>query len=412
MSEIALRPAGWGRIVRWARPGTMFRIAVVVVLAALPFYLETALLQTGLFAFSAVIAAIGLNLLTGTTGQLSLAHAFFVAIGAYGYSYFSSGSGVSGVISEVSGLGLPPLAGLILAVLLTGIAGLLFSPIASRLRGIYLGIASLSLIFIGQHILFNASSLTGGFNGRNVPPFSLFGFHFAASDPVLTVLGVPFGQYERLWYLGLVLVILSYVFAKNLLRGRPGRAMQAIRDSEVAGAVMGVNVRAYKAGAFVVSSMYAGLAGALFALTVNHVVPDTFGFQLTIDYLAAIVIGGLGSVGGGAVGAAFVFALPQLLNQYSDVFGFLASPGSGGVDAGSFARYVYGGAVIVVLLFQPEGLAAIGHRLSGGRARSGPGPWSRARRGPTAAESPPAGSPETGAPDPQVTDERPVRGSL
>ncbi|MGH3436415.1 MAG: branched-chain amino acid ABC transporter permease [Sciscionella sp.] len=349
------------------RTAMVLRIVAVLVLAALPFYLDTALEQVGLFAFSAAIAAIGLNLLTGTTGQLSLGHAFFIAIGAYGYAYFSGG----GELDTGAGLQLPPLLALVLAVLLSGMCGLIFSPIASRLRGIYLGIASLALIFIGQHIFFTAGPVTGGFNGRNIAPFSLGAFTFTSANPPLTVLGVPFGQYERLWYLGLVLLVLAYLFAKNLLRGRPGRAMQAVRDSEVAGAVMGVNIRRYKAAAFVISSMYAGLGGAVYALTVSHVVPDSFGFTFTIGFLAMIVIGGLGSVGGAVIGAFFVSALPQLLTQYSDAIPFLSQPGTpGGVDAGSFAGYIYGALMVLILLFQPEGLAGIGRRLSGRRARS------------------------------------------
>jgi branched-chain amino acid transport system permease protein len=357
-------------VPRRLRPGTLLRIALVVVLAALPYYLSTALLQTGLFVFSAVIAAIGLNLLTGNTGQLSLGHAFFVMIGAYVYAYFSGGEGGN----DIRGLGLPPIVALFGAVMVAGAFGLLFSPIASRLRGIYLGIASLSLVFVGQHAAFNASAVTGGFNGRQVERFSLFGFHFANTDPFLTVLGVTFGQFERLWYLGLALVVLSYVFATNLLRGRPGRAMEAVRDGEVSAAVIGVDVRRTKATAFVVSSMYAGLAGVLFALTVQRVVPDTFSFGLTIEYLAMIVIGGLGSVGGAAIGATVVAAMPQLLTQYSNLVPFLASPGSGGVDPGSFARYVFGAAVILVLLFEPAGLVALGHRLSRRSRKSGSDP--------------------------------------
>ena len=352
---------------RFAVPSTptLLRVGVIVLVAVLPLYLSTALLQTGLFAMAAIIGAIGLNLLTGNTGQLSLAHAFFLAVGGYGYAYFAgTTAGVGGGITA-KGLELPPLVAMVLAVLLAGFMGLLFSPIASRLRGIYLGIASLALVFVGQHVLFNADSLTGGFNGRNVPPFDLFGFAFTATEPQLYVLGVPFGRFERLWYLALVLVVLSYVFAKNLLKGRPGSAMQMVRDSEIAAAVMGVNVRRYKASAFVLSSMYAGLAGVLFALTFSRIVPDNFGFELSIQFLAMIIIGGLGSVGGAALGAIFVSTLPNLLSQYSDSLPFLAAPGSGGVDAGSFAKYVYGGAIVGFLLFEPGGLAAIGRRVAG-----------------------------------------------
>src|SRR5204862_1401030 len=111
---------------------------------------------------------------------------------------------------------------------------------------------------------------------------------------------------ERLWYLGLALLGLSFWYARNLLRGRPGRALVGIRDSEVAAAVMGVDVRRYKAAAFTVSSAYAGLAGVLLALVFARTVPDTFGFAMSIDFLAMIIIGGLGSVAGSVAGAVIV----------------------------------------------------------------------------------------------------------
>lgn len=366
MSEAALRPAGGLR--RWLNVATGLRVALVVVVAALPLYLNTSLEQTGLFAFSAIIGAIGLNLLTGTAGQLSLAHAFFVSIGAYGYAYLAAPTHDPNGGTAL-GVGLPPLLAMVVAVLAAGVAGLLFSPISSRLRGIYLGVASISLVFLGQHVLFNASTVTGGFNGRNVRAFDLFGFSFSDHHPDLTVLGTPYGHLERLWYLGLVLVVLSYVFAKNVLRGRPGRALEMVRDSETAAAVMGVDVRRYKAAAFVLSSMYAGLAGVFFGLAFSRIVPDSFGFDLSINYLAMIVIGGLGSVGGAALGAVFVSALPQLLVQYSSDFPFLSQPGSGGVDAGTFARFVYGAAIVLVVLFEPGGIAATGRRITGRRRR-------------------------------------------
>jgi len=353
------RPRGSG-----IRRPTLLRVLVVLVVAVLPLYLSTSLLQTGLFCMAAIIGAIGLNLLSGNTGQVSLAHAFFLAAGAYGYAFFAGKpSKVGGGIST-SGLQLPTVVAAILAVLLAGLLGLLFSPISSRLRGIYLAIASLALVFIGQHILFNAEKITGGFNGRNVPAFNLFGFVFDTTDPSVYIAGVEFGKFERLWFLGLALVVLSYVFAKNLLRGRPGWAMQMVRDSEIAAAVMGVNVRRYKASAFVLSSMYAGLAGVLFALTFSRIVPDTFGFDLSVQFLAMIVIGGIGTVGGSALGAILVVGLPQILSQYGASIPFLAQPGSGGIDAGSFAKYVYGAAIIGFLLFESGGLAAIGQRLA------------------------------------------------
>ncbi|MDP9239776.1 MAG: branched-chain amino acid ABC transporter permease [Actinomycetota bacterium] len=359
-------------------PGLLVGLGLVVIVMIMPFYLPTSLLQTGLFAMSAVVGAIGLNLLTGTAGQLSLAHGFFLAIGAYGYVYFAGTSSGPG-LAKVSGLGLPPIIALVLAVVLAGFAGLLFSPISSRLGGIYLGVASLSLVFIGQHILFNASSVTGGFSGRNVPPLNVLGFSFADSHPDLFVLGVPFGQYERLWYFALAISVGSYIFARNVLRSRPGRALQTVRDSAVAAGVLGVNVRRYKAAAFVLSSMYAGLAGVIYAVTFSHIVPDAFGLTLSIDFLAMIIIGGLGSVGGAALGAVFVIGLPNILLQYSSVVPFLAEPGSGGLDAGRFARFVYGALIVLTIMFQPAGLAGLGRRLRRRRPGDGPAPPGDAR---------------------------------
>ncbi|MDT4914684.1 MAG: branched-chain amino acid transport system permease protein [Pseudonocardiales bacterium] len=374
-------------------------VLIVIVLAALPLYVEAFWLQMGLFVFAAGIGAIGLNLLTGTTGQLSLAHAFFLAVGAYGYAYFSGSKTQIGGGVEVGGLELAPLLAAVLAVALAGFAGLLFSPIAGRLRGIYLGVASLSLVFIGQHLLLNARDVTGGFYGRNTAPFSLFGFSFTNADPPLTVLGVEFGQRERLWYLGLGLLILCYLFATNLLRGRPGRALQTIRDSEIAAATMGVNVRVYKSAAFVLSSMYAGLAGVLVALAFQRPVPDYFNLSLSITYLAMIVIGGLGSVRGAVVGAAFVTALPQVLTHYSDSLTFLAQPGESGVGAAEFANYSYGAAIVLVILIAPGGLAGV---LSGrsGRAAHARATVSGAVPGGTAPgpASPPGGGPDQNGP--------------
>ncbi|HEX8084574.1 MAG TPA: branched-chain amino acid ABC transporter permease [Solirubrobacteraceae bacterium] len=355
-------------------------LALWVVLLLTPLFLERFWMQTGLFAMAAAIGAIGLTILVGTTGQLSLAHAFFVAVGAYGYCYFAGGETLG--IQSTAGLGLPPVIALVLAVLLAGLCGALFSPIAGRLRGIYLGIASIGLVFIGQHILFNATDLTGGFNGRDAEPFSVLGFSFTATDPEITIAGVTFTELEKLWYLGLVLVAVSWWFARNLVRGRPGRALEIVRDHEVAASVMGVDVTRYKAAAFTVSSMYAGLAGVLLALAFARIVPNSFGFVLSVEYLVMVVIGGLGSVGGAIVGAVFVSLLPRVLEKYSDSLPLLAEAGEDGVTPSQAARFAYGAAIIAVLLYLPGGLAGLRRRLSRVRRRRG--------RPPAGEEPPPA----------------------
>ncbi|MFH9174825.1 branched-chain amino acid ABC transporter permease [Streptomyces albogriseolus] len=334
------------------RRATLLTVAVLLCLP--PFYLDAFWLRIGLFSMAAAIGAVGLALLSGTAGQLSLGHAFFLAVGAYGYTWLAGDPGP----------GLPTVVAVPLAVLMAGLAGGLFSPVAGRVKGIYLGIATLALVFLGHHVLLTAESVTGGFNGRSVPPLSLGGFTFTASDPELTVLGVPFGAEERLWFLGLALFALTWFTARGLLRSRPGRALAALRDSETAAAVMGVDVARHRSAAFVVSSMYAGLAGVLLALAFRRVVPDYFSLVLSVDYLAMIVVGGLGSVAGATAGAVFVTALPLLMTRYADQLPLVAAPGSaeGVVGPTEAARYLYGAAIVLVLLYAPDGLHGLARR--------------------------------------------------
>lgn len=375
-------------------PRRLAAAAGVVLLLVLPLYADGFWLQSGLFAMAAVLGALGLNLLTGTAGQLSLGHSFFLAVGAYGYVWLSSepsgdGGGAGG--ARLSGLGLPPVPAFVLAVVLAGVAGGLFSPIAGRLRGMYLGVATIALVFLGQHVMLDSHAVTGGFNGRAVPPMELFGFSFSDASPDgLAVLGVPFGGVERLWYLGLALVAVGVFTARGLRRSRPGRALAALRDSETAAAVMGVPVARYRCAAFVVSCLYAGAAGALTALVFKRVVPDHFGLALSFDYLAMIVIGGLGSVGGAAAAAVLVSLLPQVLTTYADRLPLIVPAGSEGFGAGpgEAARYLYGAAIVLILTFAPGGLAG----LTGRRRAVPPG------GSPTAAPAEPSTPPVPPAP--------------
>ena len=202
------RPRAAGRAAAggWSAPSCV--LVLLVVLLVLPLYIDEFWLAPASRCAARSSAPSGLNLLVGTTGQLSLAHAFFLAVGATTYTFVSGSPG--GFAREAR----RPRAGRrwsawSRASSLAGVAGLLFSPVAARLRGIYLGVASLGLVFIGQHLLNTWTSVTGGFNGRTTPPFSLFGFSFGDNDPYLAVLGVPFGEAERLWYLGLVLALVA-----------------------------------------------------------------------------------------------------------------------------------------------------------------------------------------------------------
>jgi branched-chain amino acid transport system permease protein len=360
VSEVATRRRG-------PSGGRVAGLALLAAAVVAPFYLDAFWVQVGVFAFAAMVAALGLNLLVGEAGQLSLAHSFFIAVGAYGYTLFASPPGEPG---EQIGWDLPPLVAVALAVAAAGVAGLLFSPIAARVRGIYLGVASLGLVFLGQHILVNAERVTGGFNGRDVPPLTVAGFSFDdVPGETLVVLGVPFSRVEKLWYVGLLATVVALVFYRNVRASRAGRAMHAVRDGETAAAVMGVDVVRFKGAAFLVSSMLAGLGGVLLALAFHHIVPETFGVLLAIEYLAMIVIGGVGSPGGTLAGALFVSSLPVVLQRYSDALPFVAeSPTGGGVTAGVAARFCYGAAIVGLLLVEPGGLAALARRIRSRRA--------------------------------------------
>jgi branched-chain amino acid transport system permease protein len=361
------RPTGRSRRTR-AKAVVMLVAALVAL--ALPLYVETFWLQLGLFAFAGAVAALGLSVLLGQAGQLSLGHSFFVAVGAYGYTVLAAESRTVGV-SHQAGLGLPPPVALVLAVLLAGVAGLLFSPIAARLRGIYLGIASLALVFGGQHVLFNAEPLTGGFNGRDVPAFTLPGFRFDdVPGETLYVLGVPFGRAEKLWYVALPMTVAAYLCCRNLVRGRPGRALRAVRDRDLMAGILGVPVIRYKAYAFLVSSMYAGLGGVLLALAFGRIVPETFGIALAIEYLVMVVIGGLASPAGAVAGAFFVTCLPAVLERYAAVLPGLAPAGEEGISPAVAARFAFGAAVVALLLVEPGGAAAIGRRLQRAAVRA------------------------------------------
>lgn len=334
------------------------RIAVAIALTVVgllllvaPLYLDAFALRVGFAICGTAIGAIGLTVLTGAAGQLSLAHAFFVAVGAVAYCFLA---GDPEPASGPSGLGWPPVLALVAAVVLSGLVGLAMSPLASRLSGLNLGVASLALVFIGQHLLATLVEVTGGFQGRLAPSFAIGGATFDNAGDLI-VLGVPFERYERLWYLGVVLLVVAALLAHRLLRGRWGRAFRIVRDQELAASVSGVDVRAAKRRAFVVSSAYAGLAGVLFALVIGSVAPISFTLELSVQYLAMIVIGGLGSVAGAIAGAAFVTGLPLVIQRFSDELSALAS----WVSPADLARYAYGLVLVLVLLLQPAGLATL-----------------------------------------------------
>jgi branched-chain amino acid transport system permease protein len=237
-------------------------LAVLVVAAVLlPFGLSAAQLTTATFVVIAAIGATGLNVLTGYAGQISLGHAAFLGVGAYTGAVLGADHGVGALVWI-------PAAGVAAALL-----GALLGPIALRLRGLYLAIVTLGLVFIAQHVFFNAGGLTGGPQGRAFPAVELGSLDFSPGQ-VLRLGGVTIDSSGLYYFLGLILLAAATAFAWNLRRSRTGRAMVALREREAAAAVMGVDVARVKVTAFVVSSFLAGIGGALYGSYLSFAQPD------------------------------------------------------------------------------------------------------------------------------------------
>lgn len=307
----------------------------------------------------AALAALSLNVLSGYTGQISLGIAFFMAIGAYTAALLG-GDRPSGPL-DPQGFALPFIIWLPAAGIVAALLGALIGPTALRLKGFYLGIVTLALIFIGNYLFINLRGITGGPQGRTFPVPAFGGATF---DQQNNWLGIALTSGQQYFLLILPVLVLSALFVSNVMRSRAGRAFRAVRDNEVGAAIMGVNLFEAKMGAFILSSFLAGIAGALFASYNRYIIPDYWGLALSIEFIAAIIIGGIASIWGSILGAAFVFGLPQLINRFAP----LPTPtGSGGLSSGDLNALIYGALIILFLLFEPGGLIGLARR---GRRRT------------------------------------------
>jgi branched-chain amino acid transport system permease protein len=294
--------------------------------------------------------------LTGYAGQISLGIAFFMGVGAYTAAWLGGGPAL--FPGQPSGHDLSFLIWLPASGITAAIAGALIGPTALRLKGFYLAIVTLALVFIGQYLFINLRSITGGQQGFiNFPAPGFGSFSFASPTPIF---GLTLTTDQLFFLLLLPLLALAALFVANVARTRAGRAWQAVRDNETAAAIMGVNLFQTKMGAFVLSSFLAGIAGALYASLSGISTPGTWGLLLSIQFVAAILIGGVASVWGSILGAAFVFALPIAL----DTFSLLPQSASAfGVSSGDVSALLYGLLIIVFLLFEPAGIVGLIARL-------------------------------------------------
>lgn len=316
---------------------------------ATPFVLDDFWLSVLTFTAIAAIGAIGLNLLTGFTGQVSLGHAFFVGVGAYSAGYLGGN------------LGLPVVVWLPAAGLLGALLGMAVGPFALRLRGLYLAIVTLGLVFLGEHIFLELREVTGGPQGRAIPSPKIGDLSFADLGATL---GIDLSREQSFFFFIVPLLALAAAFARNVVRSRPGRAFQAIRDREIAAAVIGVDLARYKVGAFALSSFYAATSGALLGSYLRHVTPANFDLLLSIQFVAMVIVGGAGTVYGSIFGAFFIVLIPRVVEQFSAAIPFLSRSAAGaGLTVFTLNQLIFGALIVVFLIAEPTGLAGMWARL-------------------------------------------------
>lgn len=305
---------------------------LLLALLLLPALQNNYVLSLATAAMISVVGAVGLNLLTGLTGLISIGQSGFLAIGAYTNALLLADRHWPVWASL-------PAAGVVAAVLslLVGIPSL-------RLKGLYLAITTLAFAFIVDHIILYADGLTHGPNGVFLPAVRLFGLDITKDRP--------------LYFVVLAVTILAVPAALNVKRTRIGRAFMAIRDHDIAARVMGIDLVRYKLLAFAMSSFLVGIAGGLLSLQIRFVNVDVFGLILSIEALAFIILGGLGSTAGAILGAVFLSLLPEAIRIVFDLFG--------GAQSVTYTTYVYeirglayGVVIVAVLRLKPDGLIGI-----------------------------------------------------
>lgn len=316
--------------VQWAWMGVL-----VVAMVAAPFMLNNYWLYLACLVAINVASATGLNILTGYTGLVSLGQGAFMAVGAYTVAWLETH------------IGTPFILNLIAAGSTAALVGILVGLPSLRVKGLYLAIATIGASIILQFIFLNWDGATGGSRGMNVAPASVF--------------GVQLTTYFQLYWVLTPIAALMVLGAANLFRTRVGRAFIAIRDRDISAEVLGIPLLRYKLLSFAISSFYAGIAGGLWAYFFRSVGPESFTIGESIFYLAAVIVGGMGSILGAIIGATFMTLVPEVLrfgveaiSPYVDNAGTLLSP---------VRTVVFGALIILFLVFEPQGLAEIVQRI-------------------------------------------------
>jgi branched-chain amino acid transport system permease protein len=281
------------------------------------------------------IAALGLNTLTGYTGQISLGHAAFMGVGAYA-------AAIAATRYQLPFWLAVPIGGIAACL-----AGALVGVPSLRIKGLYLAIATLAAQVIFEWVFTNWTTVTGGIRGLNVAPASILGFRFDTD--------------RRTYLLIVAIAALHFYGTANLLRTRVGRAFVAVRDRDLSAELMGVNLFRTKMLAFIVSSYYAGIAGGLWVYFTKVVTPESFPLSLSIQFLAMIIVGGLGTIQGTIYGTVFVTLVPEALRSLTQ----LAQRFSPDAMTWFYPMkdVLFGAMIVGFLVFEPHGLAEISNRI-------------------------------------------------
>ncbi|MCP4628280.1 MAG: branched-chain amino acid ABC transporter permease [bacterium] len=291
-------------------------IAIVILLLAPLFLGKYTIFLLSLLAIYALVA-LGLNLLMGYTGQIAAGHAGFLALGAY----------FTAIIGEnMQWLPCPVI--LLLAGIFSGAIGFLLGIPILRLKGFYIAMATLAFGVVVSEIILQWSSLTGGDDGFSVPTAHIAGFAFDSDF--------------KLYYLIIPVTLIMTLLAKNLVNGYIGRAFIALRESEIAAQTIGIDLARYKTIAFAISAFYTGVAGGLFAYLITYLSPDAFTIELSVDFIAMIVIGGMGSILGSIIGAVILTGMQQVLAGLLDL-----------------QIFIFGLSLIVFMIFMPRGITGM-----------------------------------------------------
>lgn len=309
-------------------------VIAVVGMLVIPFFLKPYELSILNAIGIAAIGALGLNLLTGYTGQISLCHGALVGIGAYSTALLTTNLGLHFLVSL-------PLSGLMAALL-----GLIVGIPSLRLKGLYLALGTLAFGFIFEYVILHWD-LTQGEMGLAVPRI-----RFAS-----LVIETERQFYFLIW----IIAVLATLCAKNIARSKIGRCFVAIRDRDIAAEAMGISLAKYKIMAFGISAFYGGLAGCLFAYYQQWIVPGNFDLMLSISYIAMIIMGGLGTILGSILGAILITVIPHGIVYLTDAFKDVW-PGLSGLIV-SFKLGVFGFVIVLTLLFEPRGLFGIYQRI-------------------------------------------------